>query len=323
MNHDIAVETSGLTKHYGDLIAVDSVSFEVKKGETFGFLGPNGAGKTTVIRMLTGLSKPTAGSSRVLGFDIGSEITRAKKQIGVVPELSNLYDELSAMDNLLFMAQLYGVPRNQRKERAEQLLRKFRLYERKNDSFGTFSRGMKRALTIAAALVHNPRLLFLDEPTVGLDVVAARSLRALISDLRQQRITVFLTTHYLEEADQLCDRIAILVKGKIATVDSPEALKASLEESPPIEISFKESPQKLAEEFSKRLPGLRTAILNHKLRIYGGTTSGVLEAVLQLAKDKDLKIDAVTTVRPSLEDAFIKITGLAPTIMAMEKGGRR
>jgi ABC-2 type transport system ATP-binding protein len=322
MNQGPVIKVSELTKSYGDVLAVDHVSFEVKKGEVFGFLGPNGAGKTTTIRMLTGLSRPTAGSAYVLDFDVHSQISKARRHIGVVPELSNLYDELSALDNLIFMAQLYGVPRDQRKERAEQLLKTFRLYDRRNYAFGTFSRGMKRALTIAAALVHNPELLFLDEPTVGLDVVAARSLRSMIADLRQQGITVFLTTHYLEEADLLCDRITILVKGKIGAVGSPEALKVSLGASLPIEVSFPEAPQKIVEGLSERLPHLRVVAANHKVRVYGGTPIEVLDTVIRFAKEKGIGVDAVSTGRPSLEDAFIKITGLTPTVMAMEKGGR-
>jgi len=323
MSEDAIIAASGLTKQYGEILAVDHVSFKVKKGEIFGFLGPNGAGKTTTIRTLTGLSKPTAGSAQVLDFDVDSEIVEAKKQIGVVPELSNLYDELSAVDNLVFMAQLYGVPRSQRKERAEQLLKMFRLYERRNDSFAKLSRGMKRALTIAAALVHNPKLLFLDEPTVGLDVVAARSLRSLIRNLRQQGITIFLTTHYLEEADALCDRISILVKGRIVTVDTPEALKSSVGSDMPVEISLTAPPQKFVEEVSAKLPYLRAVPINNKVRILGGRPAEVLEVVLQSARHAAVEIETVTTVRPTLEDAFIKITGLEPTVMAMEKGGRR
>ncbi|MFH2068330.1 MAG: ATP-binding cassette domain-containing protein [Candidatus Omnitrophota bacterium] len=253
MNKDIIIKASGLTKHYGDFLAVDHINFEVEKGDIFGFLGPNGAGKTTTIRMLTGLSKPTGGKASIFGLDIGSQIVQIKKHIGVVPEISNLYDELSAMDNLIFMAQLYGVPRAQRKKKAEELLKTFRLYERKDSSFRTFSRGMKRALTVAAALIHNPEVLFLDEPTAGLDVVAARSLRNLISNLRRQGITIFLTTHYLEEADLLCDRVAILVKGRILVFDTPQVLK-------------------------------------------------------------------VKTDKKSLEEAFMKITGLEPEILAIEKG---
>ena len=242
-----------LSKRFGDFTAVDEVSFEVRGGEVFGLLGPNGAGKTTTIRMLTGLSKPAGGNASVLGFDIRTDIINVKKRIGVVPEISNLYDELSGFDNLLFMAQLYGVPHTQRRKRADELLKTFRLHERKDSLFRTFSRGMKRALTIASALTHNPEVLFLDEPTVGLDVVAARSLRNLISNLRRQGVTIFLTTHYLEEANILCDRVAVLVKGKILAIDTPQALK-----------------------------------------------------------DK--------TNKSSLEEAFMKITGLEPEVLAIEKG---
>jgi len=247
------IEVNGLTKRFKEITAVDGISFEVKKGEVFGFLGPNGAGKTTTIRMLVGFSQPTNGKASVLGFDINSQIVQIKKHIGVVPEISNLYDELSAIDNLIFMAQLYGVPSRKRREKSEELLKVFRLYERKDSLFCTFSRGMKRALTIAAALIHNPEVLFLDEPTVGLDVVAARSLRNLISNLRQQGVTIFLTTHYLEEADLLCDRVAILVKGRILAIDTPLSLKAK-------------------------------------------------------------------TDKKSLEEAFMKITGLEPEVLVIEKG---
>jgi ABC-2 type transport system ATP-binding protein len=274
--------------------------------------------------MLTGLSRPTAGNARVLGYDIVSEIVEAKKHIGVVPEISNLYDELSALKNLVFMAQLYGIPRNQRKARAEELLKTFGLYERKDHLFGTFSHGMKRALTIAAALIHSPKLLFLDEPTVGLDVAAARSLRNLIGNLRHQGVTIFLTTHYLEEADLLCNRIVILVKGRILKIDTPEMLKAVAEEESIIEVSFKKLTSKIVEGLSERLPELKVIATNHnKVRIYGGVPAHVLEKVLQYAKDEDAEIDEVNSVKPSLEDAFIKITGLSPSIMATEKGGRR
>jgi len=249
-----AIQVNELTKRFEKITAVDGISFEVGKGEIFGFLGPNGAGKTTTIRMLIGLSKPTSGNASILGLNVDSDITQIKKRIGVVPEVSNLYDELSGIDNLVFMAQLYGVPRDLRIQRASDLLKTFNLHERKDSFFRTYSRGMKRALTIAAALIHSPEIIFLDEPTVGLDVVAARSLRNLISNMRQQGTTVFLTTHYLEEADFLCDRVAIVVKGKIVKIDTPKALKESTNAS-------------------------------------------------------------------NLEDAFIKITGLSPTMMVVEKGG--
>jgi ABC-2 type transport system ATP-binding protein len=319
----IAIDVKELTKRFGDFTAVDQISLEVRQGEIFGFLGPNGAGKTTTIRMLTGLSKPTSGNASILGFDIDSQIINIKKRIGVVPEISNLYDELSGIDNLIFMAQLYGVPRNQRSKRAQDLLEIFGLYERKDNLFRTYSRGMKRALTIAAALTHNPLVLFLDEPTVGLDVIAARSLRNLIGNLRQQGITIFLTTHYLEEADLLSDRVAILVKGRIIKIDSPGVLKAAAEQESVIEFSFAREISGLMEQVSNRLPAVKIVPVDHdKVRIYGGIPTAVYDAVFRFAKDKGIEIQSVNSIKPTLEDAFIKITGLNPIVMAIEKGGR-
>jgi ABC-2 type transport system ATP-binding protein len=182
---------------------------------------------------------------------------------------------------------------------------------------------MKRALTIAAALIHNPEILFLDEPTVGLDVVAARSLRNLISNFRQQGVTIFLTTHYLEEADLLCNHIAILVKGQIVKIDSPKALKSIAEEESVIEFSFERGISKLMEDLSNRLPGVEIMAVDHnKVRIYGGIPADVYDNVFGFAKDKGIEIQSVNSIKPTLEDAFIKITGLSPTVMAIEKGGR-
>jgi ABC-2 type transport system ATP-binding protein len=320
---DIVIQASDLTKLYEKILAVDHINFEVKEGEIFGFLGPNGAGKTTTIRLLTGLSRPTAGKASVMSFDVNTEIIEAKRYIGVVPELSNLYDELSALDNLLFMAQLYGVPRTQRRKRAEELLNAFGLFERKDSPFRTFSRGMKRALTIAAALIHDPKILFLDEPTIGLDVVAARSLHNLIGNLRQQGITIFLTTHYLEEADLLCDRIAILVKGRIVKTDTPKALKTFAEEESVIEFSFDRVASKSMEDLSDKLSEVKIVVIDHnKVRIYGNISNQIYESIFRFARDKNIEIQSVNSIKPSLEDVFIKITGLSPTVMAIEKGGR-
>jgi ABC-2 type transport system ATP-binding protein len=272
--------------------------------------------------MLTGLSRPTAGRARVLGHDIASDIVKAKKEFGVVPEQSNMYDELSGLENLIFMGQLYGMPHPEHRTRAEELLKTFGLFERKDSKFATYSRGMKRALTIAAALVHKPRLLFLDEPTVGLDVVAARSLRAIIKQLKESGITVFLTTHYLEEADILCNRIALLVKGKIVAIDSPARLKAMAEERPALEVSFKMPLMKAAEELGQRLPGLAVVRVDDKIRIYGGDVDVVLHTILDYATENGTQVASVSSLKPSLEDAFVKLTGLSPLVMAAEKGGR-
>ena len=317
------IDVQGLTKRFDGFTAVDGISFEVGEGELFGLLGPNGSGKTTTIRMLVGLSRPTAGRAKILGFDLSSGITEAKRGIGVVPDSSNLYDELSARENLLFMAKLYGVPKDVREQKAEELLKLFGLYERRDDRFGTFSRGMKRSLTIAAALVHDPKVLFLDEPTVGLDVVAARSLRELISDLHGKGLTIVLTTHYLEEADLLCDRIAILVKGNVVEIDTPRGLKRRAEERSVIEASFGREATDLVGDLSARLPGAEVVLLDEtRVKIYGGDPSRVLEEIFEFSKERNLGLNAINSIKPSLEDAFVRITGLSPTVMAREKGGK-
>jgi ABC-2 type transport system ATP-binding protein len=218
------IEVVNLTKYYDNFLAVDHINFEVKKGEIFGFLGPNGAGKTTTIKMLTGLAKPSEGTAKIDGKDIVKQIVEIKEIIGVVTEDSNLYDELSVVDNLNFMGQLYGVPKMERERKIEELLKRFGLENKKNVKFAKLSKGMKRKVTIAAALVHKPKMLFLDEPTTGLDILSARVLRSMIRELNRAGVTIFLTTHYIEEAEQLCDTVAIIVNGRIKTSDIPRNL---------------------------------------------------------------------------------------------------
>jgi ABC-2 type transport system ATP-binding protein len=254
-------------------------------------LGPNGAGKTTTIRMLTGLARPTAGRAEVLGLDLARDLPRIKKRIGVVPEASNLYAELSALDNLLFCMQLYGVPRAERLPRAEELLAQFRLSEKRDAPFAKLSRGMKRSLTVAAALAHRPELVFLDEPTTGLDVASARGLRATIAQLRSQAVTVFLTTHYLEEAERLCDRIALLARGRIVIVDTVEGLRARVAGTTSVELTF---------EGADGTPETR--------RVAGEDVERALRAALDQAGGR--RVLSVQTVRPTLEDAFIQLVGI-------------
>jgi len=300
-----------LTKHYpgprgaATVRAVDGIEFSVREGEIFGFLGPNGAGKTTTIRMLTGLTRPTAGRAQVLGLDLARDVTRIKKRIGVVPEVSNLYDELSAFDNLVFSMQLYGVRRRERKARAEELLARFRLSEKRDTPFAKLSRGMKRALTIATALAHRPALLFLDEPTTGLDVMSARSLRSMIAQLRDVGVTIFLTTHYLEEAERLCDRIAILVRGRIVALDTLDGLKGDAQRDVTLEVT--------------------TASLTNPIqtfRLTGDNVEATLRAALAQVEAAGGRVLAVNTIRPTLEDVFVRLTGLSAEVMLAEKGGK-
>jgi len=224
MKKEAIVIVANLTKLYKNIPAVNHISFEVKQGEIYGFLGPNGAGKTTTIKILTGLLQPTSGTATIAGKDIRTQIVEIKKTIGVVTEDSNLYDELSVYSNLQFVGQLYGVQRLEREQRINELLKRLGLEEKKEAKFATLSKGMKQKVIIAAAMVHSPEIIFLDEPTTGLDVLSARVLRAIIRELKTLGVTIFLTTHYIEEAEQLCDRVAILVNGMIKTVDSPRNL---------------------------------------------------------------------------------------------------
>ncbi len=313
-----AIEVEGLTKYYANFLAVDHVSFVVKQSEIFGFLGPNGAGKTTTAKMLTGQTRPTSGTLIVAGKDMVRESIEAKKSIGVVPENSNVYDEMSAWDNLIFAAQLYRVPKNQREIKAKELLELFGLYERRKDRAGVFSKGMKRRLTIAAALVHMPSLLFLDEPTSGLDVQSSRMIRNLIKDLNRTGVTIFLTTHYIEEADQLCQRIAMINKGKIVAVDSPERLKASVEKHQVIEVSFTAT-----GDLEDKIKGLscvnEVSMLGDKCRLQVDDASEAVPSLVDFARKNNLKIISINTLKPSLEDAFVKLTGLSPEIMKTEK----
>ncbi|MFN2185949.1 MAG: ABC transporter ATP-binding protein [Anaerolineae bacterium] len=218
-----AIEVRELTRDYNGLRAVDSITFNVEAGEIFGFLGPNGAGKTTTIKILTGQLRPTSGTARVAGCDVVQERQRLKPKIGVVFEYQNLYERLSARDNLVFAARLYGVPRG----RVDQVLAQVGLTDRARDRIKNYSNGMKQRLLIARALLHEPEVLFLDEPTRGLDPNVAREIRAIITALSRQGVTVFLTTHYMEEADQLSDRVAIIDRGHIVALNTPAQLKAT------------------------------------------------------------------------------------------------
>jgi len=317
-----AIRVEGLTKYYDDILAVDHISFKVKGGEVFGFLGPNGAGKTTTIKMLVGLTTPSDGTATVGGFDIRRNIVEVKRRVGVVPETSNLYDELSVWDNLLFSSRLYHVPRRERAGRIEGLLENFNILERRHIRFGKLSKGLKRRVVIAAALVHKPEIVFLDEPTAGLDVVSAHSLRRFIGELREEDTTVFLTTHYIEEADQLSDRIAILVKGKIVAVDTPVNIKKSVKGTPVIEAILSIEPDK---SLTEELGGLGEVELEErKIRIQVENVDEAFGALIHLTSERGIHIEDVNTIRPSLEDAFVKLTGVSPDAMKTEKeGGRR
>jgi ABC-2 type transport system ATP-binding protein len=277
----------------------------VKKGELFGFLGPNGAGKTTTIRMLTGVIKPDKGTASILGYDIEKQSLKTRQLMGIVPEMANAYVDLSAWNNLMLIGALYGVPKKHRIERAASLLKTFELYERRNQLVKGFSKGMKQKLLLCMGLISEPQILFLDEPTSGLDVESQRLIKDTIKEYNANGTTVFLTTHNMEEANQLCDRIAIINHGEIAAIDSPEKLRLRSTGLQSIEISF-DKPVNTKELIS--IKGVeKAAKMGDKLKLYVNETSAVIDALVNYAHSKELNIITINTIAPSMEDVFLKL----------------
>lgn len=316
-----AVIVKELRKSYNTFPALDGISFSIRQGDVFGLLGPNGAGKTTTIKILSGISIPTSGTVKILGHDVVSNPVIVKKNIGVVSETSNLYPELTCTDNLIFAGRLYGIGTKKVKARADELLHLFGLEEKRDVSFGKLSSGMKRRLTVASSIIHDPPVLFLDEPTTGLDVMSARSLREIIQSLKNRGITILLTTHYIEEADRLCDRIAIIVKGKIITIDIPEALKKAVSTEKAVDVKISPYSPVIEKELLKITAAVRYEKKEDMFRFFIDDLDAFLSEFSAFVKGKGLRIEAVYTVTPSLEDAFVQITGMKREIMVQEKGG--
>ena len=298
-----AVAVSALTKRYGDLTAVDGVDFEVASGEVFGFLGPNGAGKSTTIKMLCTLVEPTSGSAIVAGYDIVRERDEVRRNIGLVFQDQTLDQYLTAEQNLRMHAELYGVPRAALRDRMTQVLEMVGLEERRHARVSTYSGGMKRRLEIGRGLLHAPRVLFLDEPTVGLDPQTRSSIWRYITDLRRREdITIFLTTHYMDEAE-FCDRIAIMDHGKIVVMDTPEALKASV---------GKDRVQIRTDDDEAARVALRERFDVGAQIAEGQLTFAVPEGeafVPRLFAQLGVPIKSVSVSRPSLDDVFMSYTG--------------
>jgi ABC-2 type transport system ATP-binding protein len=300
------IRLENLVKEFNQFRAVDRLSFEVNKGEFFGLLGPNGAGKTTTIRILTGIFKPTEGQAFIGQYNIQENPLEVKEKLGIVPEMANAYMDLSAWRNLLLVGELYGVEKKKREEEAERLLKLFHLYEKRKEKVKFFSKGMKQRLILAMALMNNEaEILFLDEPTSGLDVESVRLIRDIIGRLNQQGLTIFLTTHNIEEANLLCDRVAIMNHGKIVVIDRPENLKQTIQSTASIEVAFEEkvSPEEL------KLEGVaEVRKIGDKFRLYTQKPGQVIPLLVERAKEKKKKIISLNTLGPSLEDAFVKLT---------------
>jgi len=304
INNSLAIEVTDLTKRYDGLVAVDGISFEVRKGELFGFLGPNGAGKTTTVRILTGVIRADSGIALIMGSRAGS--LKAKQIAGVVPEMANAYNDLSGWDNLMLMAELYGVPTNEAKATTESLLRDLGLLERKDNLVRTYSKGMRQRLILCMALVSNPTVLFLDEPTSGLDVQSARLIKDLLRRLNEKGKTIFLTTHDMNEANELCNRVAIINKGKIVAINAPEKLRMATRGRHSVEVSFNDT---VDPESLTRLPGVNTVQkVGDKYRLYTENPGELVVMLVNYSCTVGLKIVSLNILAPSLEDAFVALT---------------
>ena len=285
--------------------AVDDISFEVKKGEIFGFLGPNGAGKTTTIRMMTGVLKPTNGKISIFKHDVWKNPIAVKQITGNVPEEANVYMDLTGWQNLIFIGEIYGIDKKNRIARAEMLLKKFELFDKHNLKSMKYSKGMKQRLLLCMALMSNPEILFLDEPTSGLDVQSARIIKKLIKEHNEKGMTIFLTTHDMEVANELCHRIAIINHGKIISLDTPENLKNLTQEYQAIDLYFIDRASK------SEIQNLRT--VKEVQEVKGGfhiivedIHNAILE-IIEYIRSNNLIIKQINTHKPKLEEAFLKI----------------
>jgi ABC-2 type transport system ATP-binding protein len=298
------IQVQGLCKRFQEVLAVDHLDFSVHKGEIFGFLGPNGAGKTTTVRILTGIIKPDEGKAFIMGHKAGT--IEAKQITGVVPETANAYADLSGWKNLLLMAELYGVPARKAREGAAILLQTLGIFDRRNDPVKMYSKGMKQRLILCLALISEPPILFLDEPTSGLDVQSARLIKTLIQDLKLQGKTIFYTTHDMNEANQLCDRVAIINHGKIVAIDAPEKIRVATSSLNSIEVSFEDI---LGAEDLAGLPGVNAVEkLGDKYRLFTACPGELVVSLVNYACARGFKIISLNTLAPSLEDAFVALT---------------
>ena len=300
-----AIEADHLFKSFGPVAAVDDVSIEVTERGIFGFLGPNGAGKTTTIRLLTGVLSPDAGSVRIGGVDMHRDPLAAKLKMGVIPENSTVYGDLTAEQNILWTAKFYGLDRSTRERRADEILSRLGLSERRGDLVRTFSKGMKQRISIACAIVHSPRVLFLDEPTVGLDVQSRRLVIDTVRHMNEEGSTIFLTTHNIEEANALCTTVSIINRGKIVATDSPERLKKTFDTARYVEISFG---QPVERELFVHEGIYRVERRGDKWRFYTDNPDQVVKYLGALSERENLVIISIATSSPTLEEAFVRLT---------------
>lgn len=316
---ELAVIAENLTKHYNHLKAVDGISFEIKEGEVFGFLGPNGAGKTTTIKCIATLIKPTSGKMEVFGADVVEDPDAVRRSIGYVPQGLSIVNDVSGYENLLFTAKLYGVSSSARKERIREILDLLGLRDRANDIVRKYSGGMMRRLEIGAAFIHRPKLLVLDEPTIGLDPQGRRVVWELLRKLAKDfGISIFMTTHDMSEADELCQRIAIINRGKIVAIGTPSELKRTVG-GDVIVLETKQDPS-LAAAVLEKEQGVRISSINgNSLSVIVNSAERYVPELIAMMSSNGIQVEAIFAQRPTLDDVFLKYAG--SRIQDAEAGG--
>ncbi len=306
-----SIETKSLSKSFGDLKAVDDVSFNVENGEIFGFLGPNGAGKSTTMMILTTLLKPTSGQALVSGFDVQTQPKQVRQNIGYVQQETTVDEYLTGRENLLLQARLNHIPKDLINKRIDEILELIELSDKQNDSVVTYSGGMRKRLDIAGGLLHRPKVLFLDEPTVGLDIQTRRKIWEYIKKIHKEfDMTIFLSTHYMEEADQLCNRIGIIDGGKIQVIDSPQNLKSAMgKEVISLTIENGDTEKAFLSELNKIELIKKINQDQNKITLFASKGTEVIPKIFQISSDLEVKINSLSLTQPTLDDVFISYTG--------------
>jgi len=311
------IETDQLTKIFDGIVAVDKLDITVEQGEVFALLGPNGAGKTTTISMLCTILKPTSGTAKVNGFDIYKQATQVRKSIGIVFQDPSIDDRLTGRENLYMHANLYGVPTSEQKSRIENVLKLVELEDRAGDLLRTYSSGMRRRLEIARGLIHYPKVLFLDEPTIGLDPQTREHIWTYIKDLKEEHeITVVLTTHYMDEADRLSDRIGIMDYGKIIALDTPARLKETLE-GDVITVNATD-PQRLSSILTEKMSLQKIHMVDKTIEVTVRSGKNLLPRIVELATENNIYVESIFLREPNLDDVFLHYTGRT----IREEGGK-
>ena len=306
-----SIETKSLTKSFGDLIAVNDVSFSVEKGEIFGFLGPNGAGKSTTMMIFTTLLKPTSGKALITGFDVMKDAKQVRENIGFVQQETTVDEYLTGRENLLLQAKLNHIPKNEINQRIDDVLELIELSDKQDQAVVTYSGGMRKRLDIAGGLLHRPKVLFLDEPTVGLDIQTRRKIWQYIKKIHVEfEMTIFVTTHYMEEADSLCDRIGIMDHGKIQVIDTPENMKNALgNEIISLVVDTNNNHDSFLEELKKIEFIKKINEDDLKLTLFTSNGTEVIPKIFQISSKLDIKINSISLTQPTLDDVFISYTG--------------